>query len=300
MANKIYNFLPAHLRNSELESIFDATLERAFSKGSMRKEKAFIGRREKGIYNEKDVYLSFPEHLFQRDNYGLEPVFSNTTIGDNIFYEDLLNAMFNKGMLTNDHRRLFKSDSTTVNLPIDADKFVNWSMYYWVSTGFFANGDNRQESDNKHYITVDKSSGNWWGENNAWYYYEDISDNITSDNKHLIEQAKRPIIEFDSRLSIANNVTEWELPLFTCSDGNAYNIFKYLTSNFSKKKILHIVITGLGNKSSDGDFFTGKIRKQFPLWLETDAFKKFVKSYSPCKIQHGGLGAFYVKLKSKE
>ena len=232
MANKIYNFLPAHLRNSELESIFDATLERAFSKGSMRKEKAFIGRREKGIYNEKDVYLSFPEHLFQRDNYGLEPVFSNTTIGDNIFYEDLLNAMFNKGMLTNDHRRLFKSDSTTVNLPIDADKFVNWSMYYWVSTGFFANGDNRQESDNKHYITVDKSSGNWWGENNAWYYYEDISDNITSDNKHLIEQAKRPIIEFDSRLSIANNVTEWELPLFTCSDGNAYNIFKYLTSNF--------------------------------------------------------------------
>ena len=80
MANKIYNFLPAHLRNSELESIFDATLERAFSKGSMRKEKAFIGRREKGIYNEKDVYLSFPEHSFQRDNYGLEPVFSNTTI----------------------------------------------------------------------------------------------------------------------------------------------------------------------------------------------------------------------------
>jgi hypothetical protein len=231
MANKIYNFLPAHLRNSELESIFDATLERAFSKGSMRKEKAFIGRREKGIYNEKDVYLSFPEHLFQRDNYGLEPVFSNTAIGDNIFYEDLLNAMFNKGMLTNDHRRLFKSDSTTVNLPIDADKFINWSMYYWVSTGFFANDDNSQESDNKHYITVDKSSGNWWGENNAWYYYEDISDKITSENKHLIEQAKRPIIEFDSRLSIANTVTEWELPTFTCSDGNAYNIFKYITSN---------------------------------------------------------------------
>lgn len=77
-------------------------------------------------------------------------------------------------------------------------------------------------------------------------------------------------------------------------------LLKYLTNNFSNKKILHIVITGLGNKSSDGDFFTGKIRKQFPLWLETDAFKKFVKSYSPCKIQHGGLGAFYVKLKSKE
>ncbi|MDC1446344.1 hypothetical protein N8344_00065 [bacterium] len=245
MSNKIYNFLPAHLRNSELESIFDATLERAFSKGSMRKEKAFIGRREKGIYSEKDVYLSFPEHLFQRDNYGLEPVFSNTAIGDNIFYEDLLNAMFNKGMLTNDHRRLFKSDSNTVNLPIDADKFINWSMYYWVRPGFFPEvgpifeseeGDPVYpyvvvEADYKHYVTVEKSTGNWWGENNAWYHYEDISDKITSENKHLIEQAKRPIIEFDSRLSIANTVTEWELPTFTCSDGNAYNIFKYITSN---------------------------------------------------------------------
>ena len=77
-------------------------------------------------------------------------------------------------------------------------------------------------------------------------------------------------------------------------------LLRYLTNNFSKKKILHVVITGLGNKSSDGEFFTGKIRKKFPMWLETDAFQKFVKSYSPCKIQHGGLGAFYVKLKSKE
>jgi DNA-nicking Smr family endonuclease len=76
-------------------------------------------------------------------------------------------------------------------------------------------------------------------------------------------------------------------------------LLKYLINHFSKKNLLHIVITGLGNKSSDGDFFTGKIRKQFPLWLETEIFQKYVKSYCPCKIQHGGLGAFYIKLKSK-
>ena len=74
---------------------------------------------------------------------------------------------------------------------------------------------------------------------------------------------------------------------------------QYVKRNFNQKKLLHIVITGLGNKSSDGEFFTGKIRKKFPLWLETDSFQKYIKSYSPCKIQHGGLGAFYIKLKSK-
>ena len=54
------------------------------------------------------------------------------------------------------------------------------------------------------------------------------------------------------------------------------------------------------NKSSDGEFFTGKIRKKFPLWLETEYFQQYIKSYCPCKIQHGGLGAFYIKLKIKE
>lgn len=76
-------------------------------------------------------------------------------------------------------------------------------------------------------------------------------------------------------------------------------LIKYFANHFSKKNLLHIVITGLGNKSSEGDFFTGKIRKQFPLWLDTEPFQKFVKSYYPCKIQHGGLGAFYIKLKTR-
>ena len=75
---------------------------------------------------------------------------------------------------------------------------------------------------------------------------------------------------------------------------------QYIKKNFNQKKLLHIVITGLGNKSSDGEFFTGKIRKKFPLWLETVYFQQYIKSYCPCKIQHGGLGAFYIKLNIKE
>ena len=74
-------------------------------------------------------------------------------------------------------------------------------------------------------------------------------------------------------------------------------VLSYLKINFKKKNLLHIVITGLGNKSQGEEFFTGKIRKQFPQWLETESFQQIVKSYSPCKIKHGGLGAFYVKLR---
>jgi hypothetical protein len=47
--NKIYDFLPGHLKNSELQTIFEGTLERAFSKGSVEKTRAYVGRKEKGI-----------------------------------------------------------------------------------------------------------------------------------------------------------------------------------------------------------------------------------------------------------
>ena len=40
MANKIYDFLPGHLKNSELETIFETTLERVFSKSDMEKIKS--------------------------------------------------------------------------------------------------------------------------------------------------------------------------------------------------------------------------------------------------------------------
>ena len=109
MAKKIYDFLPGHLKNRELETIFESTLDRAFSVGEMEKTKAFVGRKEKGIFKSSDIYLSFPPQSYARDNYGLEPTFSNRDATDNVFYEDLLNSIYNKGSLTNDHRRLFNS-----------------------------------------------------------------------------------------------------------------------------------------------------------------------------------------------
>ena len=77
-------------------------------------------------------------------------------------------------------------------------------------------------------------------------------------------------------------------------------LIQYFKTNYSKKNLFHIIVTGLGNKAEGDEFFSGKIRKQFPFWLDTEEFQFMVKSYSPCKLQHGGLGAFYVKLKLKE
>ena len=75
-------------------------------------------------------------------------------------------------------------------------------------------------------------------------------------------------------------------------------VLSYCENNASKKNILHIIITGLGNKPNQEEFFSGKIRSAFTQWIHEMPIQNFIHSYHPCKIQHGGLGAFYVKLRS--
>ena len=247
MAKKIYDFLPGHLKNRELETIFESTLDRAFSVGEMEKTKAFVGRKEKGIFKSSDIYLSFPPQSYARDNYGLEPTFSNRNATDNIFYEDLLNAVYNKGSLTNDHRRLFNSSNTlsTIALPIDLDKFVNFSMYYWVPSEF--RSDIFAGTDIKHYVTIDRSvdkpygTNNWWSKNNSWHHYDDIKKYITDSNFKLITQASRPIIEFDKHVKLSNGSqakslsdTVWALPTFESYDSTG-------TTQLADIKIFHYV-----------------------------------------------------------
>jgi hypothetical protein len=264
MANKIYDFLPGHLKNSELETIFETTLERVFSQGDMEKVKAYVGRKEKGINSEQDIYLSFPPHAFTRENYGLEPVYSSDE--QKVFYEDLLNALFNKGALTNDHRRLFDTEKKTINLPIDLDKFVNWSMYYWVKPGF-VNDNSLQQSLYKHYVTIGRPGSNWFSVVNSWYHYDDIRDKITDDNYTLIEQAKRPIIEFDNRLELADsmaNISEWEFPKFKVYTPDSYlkdaKIFSYTVGDSSlyqaDQELGFIPVVNSGDYTSEFTFET--------------------------------------------
>jgi hypothetical protein len=259
MAKKIYDFLPGHLKNNELETVFETTLDRVFSVGEMEKTKAFVGRREKGIYNNSDIYLAYPTQAYARDNYGLEPTFSNANATDNIFYDDLLNALYNKGALTNDHRRLFKSILETVQLPIDLDKFVNYSMYYWVAPLF---DSSIPGSAKKHYVTIDKdaTATDFWKTNNSWYHYDDIKSLITDSNFTLISQALRPIIEFDKNIELSDTsaattiASSFDFPTFKSYDStNTYlsdiKIFHYVTGAYADDTEL-----GFKPKSISGDY----------------------------------------------
>jgi DNA-nicking Smr family endonuclease len=42
---------------------------------------------------------------------------------------------------------------------------------------------------------------------------------------------------------------------------------------------------------------SGLIRREFPQWLDTEAFRRLVRTASPCPPGRGGDGAFQVSLR---
>ena len=126
---------------------------------------------------------------------------------------------------------------------------------------------------------------------------QDKSEDFNSPNNKI--KSIKPVVLDQQLFKQFKNDSFHKVDLHGCTVDEAHQkVLSHLTNHSKKKNLLHIVITGLGNKSNGEEFFTGKIRKQFPLWLETEPFQIIVKSYSSCKIKHGGLGAFYVKLRT--
>ncbi len=54
-----------------------------------------------------------------------------------------------------------------------------------------------------------------------------------------------------------------------------------------------LVITGRGSSSGS----TGALRRAFPHWIATDAFRRLVSGFDVAERSHGGDGAFYVRLR---
>ena len=127
------------------------------------------------------------------------------------------------------------------------------------------------------------------------------SDNLDKKNTKIKKIFSKPVLLDNNLYKQFKNQHFSKIDLHGLTVDQAYQkLIEYFSVNYKKKNLFHIVVTGLGNKTNGEEFFTGKIRRQFPFWLDTEKFQFMIKSYSPCKIQHGGLGAFYIKLKSKE
>jgi len=130
--------LPYVLQSTKLKNFFDSTVDQWFKNENSIFEKGFVGQRQGRVLNTtKDSYLAEP--TVDRLNYQLEPaaIVRNAAAQDISYqttYSDIINKIRFDGGNNKDHSRLFESKYYSFGPPIDFDKYLNYSNYYWYPT----------------------------------------------------------------------------------------------------------------------------------------------------------------------
>ena len=135
--NNNINKLPAVNRTPVMEKLFSSTIDQLSSEQERQYFQAYIGQRPGSVYDNTSDYYK-PELSKFRHAYQLEPgvisgTDTSTTPTDIKSYMDFLAYLQRNGGNIENHERLFESDEYVWSPPIDVDKFVNHTWYYWFS-----------------------------------------------------------------------------------------------------------------------------------------------------------------------
>lgn len=137
-AFKTHNLLPEIFRTDSNKKFLNATLDQLISEPNFTRLNGYIGRKDAPTFKSGDSYV--PEIDTERQNYQLEPssvVYNPETDRVDFYagYTDLVNKIKYYGGKTDNHSRLFNSDTYSFDGKFDFDKFVNFNQYYWLPNG---------------------------------------------------------------------------------------------------------------------------------------------------------------------
>ena len=136
---KTANLLPQQFQTDVNKKFLNATLDQLVSPGTSDIINGFVGRRDVDNFKTTDSYINETDN--DRKNYQLEPAItikkelSETKYDFASTYIDIVNSINAVGGDNNNHDKLFSNEYTVWTPPIDYDKTINYTKYYWLQTG---------------------------------------------------------------------------------------------------------------------------------------------------------------------
>ena len=135
---RIKDLLPKYLQTETLTKVFSSTADHLFQPADLDFLSGYVGNKPSWYNSQKDFYIPEPDKA--RDNYQLSPTVVSKSVSNNqvtqaLHYEDLLGSLRFQGANIDNHNRLFSAEYYSWSPPIDIDKFVNFSNYYWLTAG---------------------------------------------------------------------------------------------------------------------------------------------------------------------
>lgn len=119
--------------------------------------------------------------------------------------------------------------------------------------------------------------------------------------------AKQPaaLMQFDrrlrQRLARGSAAIDARLDLHGMTQKHAHAaLLRFLAQAQAQDARFALVVTGKGIGSAAGSASErGVLRRQVPLWLSLPEFRRFIVSFEPAHISHGGEGALYLRLRRR-
>ena len=130
--------LPAVNQTDTLTKFFAATVDHLFQPESVEFLGGYIGTKPPYYDAKKDFYVGEPTKSRADYQLPVTAISSNQfsgSITNIMFYHDYINSLqFNGAVVTNESR-LFEQEYYSWSPPIDLDKLLNYTNYYWVPAG---------------------------------------------------------------------------------------------------------------------------------------------------------------------
>ena len=130
--------LPPVNQTETLTKFFAATVDHLFQPENVEFISAYIG--SKPVYYDPNTDFYVQESTKARLDYQLpaSAVSKNPnsgTLTNIMFYDDFVNVLKFHGANTENHSRLFDQEYYSWSPPIDIDKILNYTKYYWSPDG---------------------------------------------------------------------------------------------------------------------------------------------------------------------
>ena len=135
---KSVDLLPAYYRSERNTKFLSSTIDQLISQPRVTRLDGYVGSKLTANYDPaKDNYLD--QNITARSRYQLEPGLVVSDADQNIkkvfSYDDLINQIEVNGGDVSNLDNLFNPEYYSYNPPIDWDKFINFSDYYWLKNG---------------------------------------------------------------------------------------------------------------------------------------------------------------------
>lgn len=132
-SRNITNLLPYIFRTETNTRFIESTIDHLMSSGSLENIDYYWGKIS-GNGHKEGIDFYNKEHSTLRQNYQFAPgiEYSLNEKNNSISYINMLNSMKEKGIDINNLDRLFSEPGYVLDLPINADMFLNYINYYWI------------------------------------------------------------------------------------------------------------------------------------------------------------------------